>query len=285
MNNCCRINNNSIVIGIGCSALVHSNCGCYSAYQAVYPLNTQPIGDIDEVEDKTRNLLHGTEYTPDFSIQDTGVFCNYSNYFNDGASAICKGDYISEQPITVSLWVNIDADYLPRVMFDRGNFTIGYDYLNYPYVTIRQQITEYSFKEITLTADTALDKNNFYYVAFVYDLTTLKIYINGEEDTTLTITNNNLQPYLDENYIGRDINKSGYMIGNLQEIRLSGDAKSAAWIKAEYDQICDGINFYTYSGEVVVNGIGIADEVAPLYLLLEDETELELEDEDFLELE
>jgi hypothetical protein len=81
------------------------------------------------------------------------------------------------------------------------------------------------------------EMDRFYHWASVWDGSTAKIYVNGELQSTTAMIGSQLKALTNGSYIGR-WNNGGMANANIQMVKLYPEAKSAAWIKAEYQMIC-----------------------------------------------
>jgi len=94
--------------------------------------------------------------------------------------------------------------------------------------------------ELTTPASAYAD-NAWHHLVVTFDGSAMKLYLDSVEknskSTTLNTGTSNLN-------IGRSITVSNYYNGTLDEVRISGVARSAAWIKASYNSLNDTLIKY-----------------------------------------
>lgn len=236
----------------GGGAIVSIADDAWDGMAGLWPLNELGDGTEDEFQDRTRNELHGqggdgTDIAL-VPVRDQGVFCQPSQHFVERQFITLPPDHLSmSQGFTVSLWGKIETFYQPRIFFSRGHttpdgdewvFTIGHTFLNW--VTASVQTLALNGTKTTYTAygATTLAQNQFYHLAASWTPELgLKLYVNGVQDGTFAVSDVLLQPLTNESYFSK-WNGGGYLTGNVQDVRLHAEPKSAAWLLAEFQNYC-----------------------------------------------
>ena len=95
-----------------------------------------------------------------------------------------------------------------------------------------------------LYSSSQLSTNTWTHIATTYDGSALKIYINGEEDTS-NAASGSIVSAADNTYIGTE-ETSVYMFdGIIDEVRVSSTARSSGWILTEYNNQNSSSTFYS----------------------------------------
>lgn len=211
----------------------------YDSFEMVLPLEEQGVGDADDYHDRTRHLHDGQGGDgSDLTLipqNDVGVYCFPSQH--------CDGrQYITISPLdtlpkncTVSLWGRIETFFTERTFFTRDIFSIGHDYLNRVQAKLTVQTTDLATTEYIATGHTQLTQNQFYHLAATWDGEELTVYVNGVADGTTLVSGTTSLPT--QCQIARN-EDTAHLQGNVQEVRLSGSARSPDWLLAEFNSWC-----------------------------------------------
>ncbi len=223
-------------------------------YKAVYHLN-------NSINDATSNSNNGTN---NGSANVTGKLGDgrYFDGVNDYITASNSSSLnITGNKITLSAWVNApvpngdDSPFLHKASsVNQEQYMLGID-------------GSASTNNINTRVTTAsghyrhdsgqLPANTWTYVTFVYDgslsSNQKKVYVNGVQVATHTATGNLISTTAPLQIAKRA--DSRYFEGNLDELRISDNARSVDWILTEYNNQNNPSTFYSISG-CTTNGGG-----------------------------
>lgn len=153
---------------------------------------------------------------------------------------------------TVSMWAKTDANTAYLVGFSVDNSSNKCLYrlqLNAAGNKAAFTMANSVGTEIVLSGSTTtISTGTWYQFTGVYDGTNSHIYVNGAEDASAgTITP--LTTTISEGNIGTYRAHSAAWQGDLDEVRVSNTARSAAWIKFEYHNVTEADNELTWGAE------------------------------------
>lgn len=251
---CCPLTTSTATGGIRCggSAFVDIAADVYDGLVFVLPLSEFADGTPDEYRDRTGNGLHGTggngsqiDLVP---TQDLGVFCSLSQHTDGRQYITLPADGLSEQQsFTVSLWGKLSTFYQPRVWYSRGTvsaagdqwaFAFGHSFLNTLSAQIQLLDSQGNATAYELRGATTLTQNVWYHVAAVWERSVgLRVYLDGVLDGSLAVSELSTVSVTNGGYLAR-WNDASIPTGNIQEVRLYPEPKSAAYLKAEHDNYC-----------------------------------------------
>ncbi len=104
-----------------------------------------------------------------------------------------------------------------------------------------------------LRSETEIEQDRWYYVVGVYESPQMRIYIDGQLDNTLDTTNPFILNSVKDLFIGNNFtcptSCHSNFNGTIDEIRVSGVARSADWIRASYEAQLDPPQFYAVSAQ------------------------------------
>ena len=224
-------------------------------YVGVWHLSEDPSGASPQMLNSKSDISHGTSHglmTSDDQVRgvvdgslELDGFTDYVD-FGDDASLDITGN------ITIEAWVRPDDFAGPPDLLTKGNYDEAYS------VWLRASgEVRFGLNNSPLTSNTTLVAGTRYHVVATRSGTTRKIFINGTEDisdiygfaTGTTFTDLTLS-------------SSGYPLGGMvDEIRLSSNGRSDAWIRASFESERDSLVDYEdeetvetyYSGEAEAN--------------------------------
>lgn len=251
---CCPLDDLSSIGGVraGGSATVDIVNDLYDGFGFVLPLDEEADGTPDEYKDRSRNQLHGTggngsdpEQVP---IRDLGMFCLPSIHTDGRSYVTIPADRLDEdQSFGVSLWTKIETFYQGRVWYSRGHvtaegdrctFSLGHNFLNQLEVRIEVVTSDGRLIEYTATGRTTIEQNVWHHVAADWRPGEgVTIYLDGYEDGSAAISETLVSMLTNSGYVARR-NDASMPTGNEQEVRLHGEARGAAYYRAEADNWC-----------------------------------------------
>lgn len=256
---CCPFDQSSSVIGgvvCGGSAFVDVVSDPYDGLTCILPLDEIGGGTVGEYKDRSRNHLDGTggkilaeEEDLDTSLVptiDAGVFCLPSQHF-DGRQSIWieQDDMDANHSFTASIWGKFETYYKTRTFYSRG-FTdgtnrfvvaLGHSFLQTLAVQVNVAAMNGTITENLSFGSTALNQDSWYHAAMTYDQSNIRLYLNGVLVGTLAISGT-LLPLENECFLGC-LNGAQNLQGNLQELHVFPETKSANYLLAEYNSICN----------------------------------------------
>lgn len=224
----------------------------FSGIHGIWPLGGAYDGTENEVTDLSPNAFHGfcgdgnSNYVPELS--EDGLYCSDSSLF-DGVEYInLPQDRLNEsQEFSVSCWIKLNPEhfYSPRVVFSRGFttgdgdewiFTLGYSHIHHVWAQIQLVGDEITLHE-AFTIE-RIQRNRWNHMAASWKPNGfLRVFLNGVEGGSVETPELSTIDYTNGNQIG-SWNRGAIPRGNLQEIRLYPEEKTANWWKAEYDNAC-----------------------------------------------
>ena len=221
---------------------------------AWYPLFEQGTGEIDEYQDLTPYQLHGIGGSGDAEFcptQDAGVFCLNCQLFDTGRQFInLPRDLISaDQPFSCSFWVRVESTFSERTFYSRGFetngldwlFSIGTSFLNHVMVYLNVVTDDGPETVLAFSTSFQLETNRFYHIGCSWTpADAVRIYVNGELEGITNTPELSTVEYVDGNHgqVGRRSLGQG-MLGNIQELRVWPEVRSAAQFEAEFWAFCD----------------------------------------------
>lgn len=201
-----------------------------SGYVSVHHLNAS-------FEDSTVNANHGVQNVATSMpapVADGRIGGAQSfDGVDDHVRLPDEADYDFQTALTVSTWVRVNAwtrnwqaivtkgDNSWRLHRDNGNTRVGFG------------TSHGTTSTDNLNGSKKVDDGNWRHVAIVYDGAQKRIYVDGELDTqknyTQTLRNSDVDVA-----IGENLQATGrYFIGQMDEVRIAGVARSAEWIRFE----------------------------------------------------
>jgi len=245
----------------------------YLYYDSTHAANTTYIGDIDStpghsvwdsnfkfvchmadattstVKDSTSNGNDGTKGSANNPIEAVGKIGSAQDF--DGGDYITVADSVSldQTYITVEAIVSFDDIVASeQSIFSRDN--VSDRCWQFRMERVPQKVGFIPFNTSgtpgIMYGDTGMSANTFYYVVGNWDGTNIRIYLDGSADGTPVAFSGTLQTSSAAAYIGRR-SSDDYWFGVIDEVRYSGNARSAAWIAATYDSLWDTL--LTYGSE------------------------------------
>ena len=256
---CCPFDSTSSIVGgviCGGSAYVDVVSDPWDGMVQVLALNEVSDGSIGEFFDRTRNHFDGTGgkiLVEDEEIDSTllptideGVFCQPSQHFDGRQLIWLEQDSLDDgHDFTVSLWAKFETFYKSRTFYSRGFndglgnqyvLSLGHSFLNTLSASVHTLVSSVP-TEILTFGSTTLTQGVWYHVGLTYGDDTLKLYVNGVLVGTKALEGD-LIALGNESFLASTDNAS-QLEGNLQEFKLHPVARSAHWLKAEYDSFCD----------------------------------------------
>ncbi|MFD0765579.1 LamG-like jellyroll fold domain-containing protein [Mucilaginibacter lutimaris] len=235
----------------GSTAPAHNATFAYatwsSDYLAVYHLNETSGTVLDATSNQRSATATSTTSTTSGKITSAYIFDGSSSKIVSAASADATGSF------TLSGWTyvtdfNTSTDQ--KIVTNETSYATGGYKLGFYGTTTTNVKAEVETRASNGTATinrnetggTAVTTGQWHYVQGVYNGTNFITYYDGAADrsTTTGAAAGTGGPI----YIGSDFAAANFFKGNIDEIRVSNIAKSADWIKAEYN---NQNNYLTYT--------------------------------------
>jgi len=230
-----------------------------SDYKAVFHFNEASYNTDDN------GIIDGTgtnhaKLTSSANNQVSGKIGNAYSFNGSDQKIITANTITTPTNFTVSAWIkpsvlNLDQKIITNQGSDGKGLKLGL------YSNNKAEVEFYAgfpFLNRNESGGTTLNTSNWYYVQGIYDGTNLKTYVNGEFDRSIAASIEAVGSTLK---IGVEYGgTSNYFNGIIDEVRLSNVAKSADWIKTEYQNqlypsntgtgLSGGLPFICYYGSL-----------------------------------
>jgi hypothetical protein len=169
---------------------------------------------------------------------------------------------VSDKALTVSGWYRVTNTASDQVIFGKFyNADMSYPYYQYglEFESSTRELWFFLGSGGAVLGPWAVDTTPgvWQYAAFTYDGTNVTAYLNGNapaatpENNSITAGTNGLQ-------IGEDNNLAQPFLGAIDELRVSGVARSAAWLAAEYANQSSPGSFCAAGGQELSSGARLA---------------------------
>jgi hypothetical protein len=239
-----------------------------SNYLGIWHLSENGNGSLNEYLDSSEYVNHGqggkgdSLYVPTHTSGMIGYAQDFNNldgkydFIDCGNASIFD---ITGDQITLQAWVHHSIASVDRArgILNHKGWYDGYS------IFIRRNMQKVAFnlpgETHQLTSAWDITTNEWHYVVATYDGSWMRIYIDGVQDPNVMAKTGNIEPSSAENdvWIGhadqpQDVAWSGEWEGFLDEPRISRVARSADWIKTEYDNQYNPNSFYSLGNETKV---------------------------------
>lgn len=208
---------------------------------------------VQHLKDETAStILDSTQYDNDGSkkganepqgvsigmIDDAQEFDGANDYIYISDNPF---DFDRTDPFTVEAWINtsVSGRYLLGKVLAASPYT-GYAFLMGVNKILMRLVNTWATNVISVYVTVTLEDGNWHHVAASHDGTSLasgvKIYIDGQPGTVVTEYDTLTQPILND--LNFDIGRfagGGYFSGIEDELRVSNNTRSSAWVKATYE--------------------------------------------------
>jgi len=244
-----------------------------SNYKGVWHLKEDPAGSSPQFKDSTSNSNHGTENNLDsedqidgqidgsIDFEGGGVVQDYIDCGNDTSLNMGAGEF------SLSTWFNYDGVQWGGIVGKGAVLSTGRRYqisFNTPAGQIYAEIDDDSAPTNPyITSGTTYGDNKWHHLVMVRDAAYLRLYLDGNEDTTKSVSG---YGNIDSKYplymnAKCDINGqlSSWSSVKLDEVRISNIARSADWIATEFNNQDDPNSFYLVSQAKRVDAPSIDD--------------------------
>lgn len=166
--------------------------------------------------------------------------------FNGSSSSVYTADWKMSY-LTVSAWINTtqSGSSNPQIICrDSGQCTASGGRLWQFRMSTGNKLQFIPFNSsgngVTLTGSTTINDGNWHYVVGTWDGTYVNIYVDGSSDAA----QGSLSGSLNQTATFMLLGTGNYYSGLMDEVRVSGIARSADWIKAEYNNQSSPSTFY-----------------------------------------
>lgn len=151
--------------------------------------------------------------------------------------------------ITTSIWFKKTRNANNEMFIHKGNATTNansaYELMTSYQDKVRFEISTAAWH--TAENPTTITDTNWHYAVGTYDGSFVSLYIDGVSvaATAASVSINNDTNVLT---LGRLVNAEYYLVGSLDEVRISSVARSADWVATEYNNQYSPSTFYSYEG-------------------------------------
>ncbi|MFX1243260.1 MAG: DUF2341 domain-containing protein, partial [Promethearchaeota archaeon] len=238
-----------------------------SDYKGVWHLSEDPSGIV---YDSTTNNNDGSSYgSMDSGDQIVGKIDGSINFDgNDDNIATEENNVLAGcSSLTMSAWIkplSTQSDYCGIIEYDNttdvSSFDAGMELRSTRVPRVNVWTTS-GFKYVD--SSVVLPISQFTYFVFVYD-GDLNIYLDGSFDSS-TPHSGNIRNNLRYINIGRNTHDGRSFNGTIDEVHISNIARSASWIKTEYNNQYKPSNFYSIGKEYPVSGIPAYEQYFDYY--------------------
>lgn len=242
-------------MSLGGSAIVSCPSHMFDSYTQVYHLDEQGDGTSGEYEDScggTGGQGDGGLNVNWVPTQATGVWHKANSFDGNDYITLPSDSIPNNHPITVSFWAKINGRFLDRVFFSRGatataegwSLIIGHNPNNQILASCKVVGTSgwitYNLKGLSV-----LTANCWYHFALVWNPgNSLSIYINGNFERKVNVSETTLVPSTQGNYLGR-VDNQKFCLGTMQEVRIAPVVRTEDWIETEYASLCGSSSLYS----------------------------------------
>ncbi len=227
-------------------------------YVGVWHMADDPSGSSPAMPDNSR-FSHDADangYSSDDrgdGIAGQGLVANGSGqYLTVDSSGLTPAalSFSGQQAISISAWVRYDAMAGEKSIVELGHST---DDVDIPYWLghngSNMQIRLASGSPATgnrYNGSSTLSTGTWYHMAYTYDGSTLKGYLNGVEEISVARSGDIAYTAADGFRMGKRFD-ARYMEGTVDEVRISRFARSADWWATQYANLADAESFYAVS--------------------------------------
>ncbi|MFW9783506.1 MAG: DUF2341 domain-containing protein, partial [Candidatus Heimdallarchaeota archaeon] len=231
-----------------------------SGYAGVWHLRESGSGVFGEFEDSTSNDNDGRggggfpSYVPSRvsgQISKAQTFDGTDDYINCGSSPSVR---ITGEEITLSAWVYWAPSSYNLGILSKDGYNGGYRFFVSTGGNIIFQLTGATY---TLWTSGSISSGSWHHVVAKYNGSVMTAYMDGIKDSAEVIRMGGIDPTVDPVWIGHGDNVIGEtwsypFHGRIDEARVSNLARSADWIKTEYENQNEPNNFYSVSNSMDV---------------------------------
>ncbi|MFX1428967.1 MAG: DUF2341 domain-containing protein [Promethearchaeota archaeon] len=225
--------------------------GVWGGYKSVWHFN-EPSGTGDYIKDSTSNDYDGTPFGTQFyatglidgarsfsSVSDSRIIINQGSQIFNGENIFTFSFWIYPNYATDLEWYNAGE---PRVFYKASSVSLARIYRSYHGPGLGSFQPDITFTSETIYAERQIYRQRWNYIAYSYDGTYLRSYINGTTPYSDNIGGYPLVTDSSSFYFGAS---SGCFKGYLDEFRVSNGAKNQGWLETEYNNQINPSSFYS----------------------------------------
>ncbi len=219
----------------------------WSGYVAVWGLDE--TGTV--YADQSRHSLDGTIGNAQPTPVD-GVFCL-------GAQECGQTKYVSipqdglwrRSDFSIGCWAKITSDYEQRHLVQRGYgdgtngdwvCTLGYSVARHIVARLNAVDSDGTTHEYSCYSAVTMPKDRWHFLACTWEPgKSLSVFIDGTSQGSTSTAETKTLSLSNSGYIGRRVG------GDVQDVRIHGQARDSAWLTAEHSNYCDS-SFYSVGG-------------------------------------
>jgi len=215
---------------------------------------------VQHLDEATENLYDSTSNTnygkPEGgAVQGTAGKIDGAILFdgiNDSVNMTNRESLNPTSKITVEAWINFKSLGNGVGYYNSRAVSKGKPWIDGGY-TINDEDDHLRFcvrtgdTERTVSTTGTISINQWYYVAGSYSGTTLRIYLNGDQNN-YAVVSGALQPSTGDLFLACE-DRDRYFNGIIDEVRISDVARDASWIKTCYNNLNDPSSFITVGAQ------------------------------------
>lgn len=212
--------------------------------------------DVFGIVDSTSNGLMAAKKTNTESAETNGLLGKAQDYTGDDYNKVFDSSSLSLTTAgTIEAVVKLDS-VATQYILAKGNSSSIVPYsLSYDGATSKFKFGYYTGGTwTTISTSDTYGAGTYYYVVGRYDGTNLKIYVDGVEKGSTagsTLPTNTADLFIGA-YDSAD-NKTDYLDGTVDEIRISSTARSADYIKTNFNNLTDNLLTFIMGGPDISN--------------------------------
>ncbi len=232
-------------------------------YKGVWHLPEDPSGAAPQIKDSTSNYNHGTVSNLDTDDQENGQIDGSIDFDDNQDHIDCGNDSslnMGSGEFSLSMWFNYDGvDW--GAIAGKGAILQGKRYylsFNTPAGQIRAEIDDDNVAGRDIVSAENYGDDLWHHLVMVRDEDYLRLYIDGIEDGTRSVTGygniDSVHPFYMNAICGDNSGQiTSWSSVKLDEVRVSSLAHSADWIATEFDNQNDPNSFYSIGEEYLAN--------------------------------
>ncbi|MCH7533404.1 MAG: DUF2341 domain-containing protein, partial [Gemmatimonadetes bacterium] len=227
-----------------------------SNYKGIWHLNEDPSGSAPQMQDATSNNNDGTSNGTMTSGDRVDAKIGKGIDFDGSNDWIQAEDSpslnLTGTAFTLTAWVKSTADQNDDagiIIKGTGAYEIHLGVQAEDNGNTRVK-TDDGAGATYLTGPTVLSQNVWYYMAGIYNGSTLRLYLNGTQDATANRTGNILTTSSKALVLARRaIGDNRFFTGVIDEAHMSDTPRSVSWLHTEYHNQDSPAGFYTVGAE------------------------------------
>jgi archaellum component FlaG (FlaF/FlaG flagellin family) len=225
-----------------------------SNFKLVQHLQEDPSGSAPQMIDSTSNNNNGTPYGAMTSADQITGKIDGSLDFDTNDRIDCGRDtslnFSQNQNFTLEAWISTSTSNKGRIVSkDSGSFYyLEHDGSGRITFYIKNSGSNY---EVESPASPILNDGNWHHIAALRDGSTLRIYVDGSQvASTPSVTTAAIQPAANLSIASKS-GSADFFGGKIDELRVSGTARSGEWIDTCFNNQNDTASFLSFGNTTI----------------------------------